>query len=42
MVYYSQKYADKQKRDREMVIKKANDLIQKNIQEPLLMVFQGM
>ena len=27
MVYYSQKYADKQKRDREMVIKKANDLI---------------
>ncbi|MBQ8891343.1 MAG: IS1634 family transposase [Bacilli bacterium] len=27
MVYYSQKYADKQKRDREMIIKKANDLI---------------
>ena len=27
MVYYSQKYADKQKRDRQMVIKKAEDLI---------------
>lgn len=27
MVYYSQKYADKQKRDRQMVIEKANDLI---------------
>ena len=27
MVYYSQKYADKQKRDREMIIKKATDLI---------------
>jgi transposase len=27
MVYYSQKYADKQKRDRQMVIDKANDLI---------------
>ena len=27
MVYYSQKYADKQKRDREMIIAKANDLI---------------
>lgn len=27
MVYYSQKYADKQKRDRETIIKKANDLI---------------
>ena len=27
MVYYSQKYADKQKRDRDMIIKKANDLI---------------
>jgi transposase len=27
MVYYSQKYADKQKRDRQMVIKKAKDLI---------------
>ena len=27
MVYYSQKYADKQKRDREMVIVKAKDLI---------------
>jgi len=27
MVYYSQKYADKQKRDREMVIQKAKDLI---------------
>ena len=27
MVYYSQKYANKQKRDREMIIKKANDLI---------------
>ena len=27
MVYYSQKYADKQKRDREMIIVKANDLI---------------
>lgn len=27
MVYYSQKYANKQKRDREMMIKKANDLI---------------
>ena len=27
MVYYSQKYADKQKRDREMIIKKAKDLI---------------
>lgn len=27
MVYYSQKYADKQKRDREMIIRKANDLI---------------
>lgn len=27
MVYYSQKYADKQKRDREMIIKKANNLI---------------
>lgn len=27
MVYYSQKYADKQKRDREMVITKAKDLI---------------
>lgn len=27
MVYYSQKYADKQKRDREMVITKARDLI---------------
>lgn len=28
MVYYSQKYADKQKRDRDMVIAKAKDLIQ--------------
>ena len=28
MVYYSQKYADKQKRDRQMVIKKAKDLIE--------------
>ena len=27
MVYYSQKYADKQKRDRQMVIEKAKDLI---------------
>ena len=27
MVYYSQKYADKQKRDREKIITKANDLI---------------
>lgn len=27
MVYYSEKYAKKQKRDREMIIKKANDLI---------------
>ena len=27
MVYYSQKYADKQKRDREMIIVKAKDLI---------------
>lgn len=27
MVYYSQKYADKQKRDRQIVIEKANDLI---------------
>ena len=27
MVYYSQKYADKQKRDRETIIKKATDLI---------------
>ena len=27
MVYYSQKYADKQKKDRDMIIKKANDLI---------------
>ena len=27
MVYYSQKYADKQKRDREKIIAKANDLI---------------
>ena len=27
MVYYSQKYADKQKRDRDMIIAKANDLI---------------
>ncbi|MFA7157653.1 MAG: IS1634 family transposase [Bacilli bacterium] len=27
MVYFSQKYADKQRRDREKVIKKANDLI---------------
>ena len=27
MVYYSQKYADKQKRDRDMVIEKARDLI---------------
>ena len=27
MVYYSQKYADKQKRDREMIITKAKDLI---------------
>ena len=27
MVYYSQKYADKQKRDRQMVIDKAKDLI---------------
>lgn len=27
MVYYSQKYADKQKRDREMIINKAKDLI---------------
>lgn len=27
MVYYSQKYADKQKRDREMVISRAKDLI---------------
>lgn len=27
MVYYSQKYADKQKRDREMIVKKAEDLI---------------
>ena len=27
MVYYSQKYADKQKRDREMIIAKAKDLI---------------
>lgn len=27
MVYYSQKYADKQKRDRDMVIEKAKDLI---------------
>ena len=29
MVYYSQKYADKQKRDRQMVIEKAKDLIKK-------------
>lgn len=28
MVYYSQKYADKQKRDRQMVIEKAKDLIE--------------
>ena len=27
MVYYSQKYADKQKRDRQMIIEKARDLI---------------
>ena len=27
MVYYSQKYADKQKRDREMILSKAKDLI---------------
>ena len=27
MIYYSQKYADKQKRDRQMVIEKAKDLI---------------
>ena len=27
MVYYSQKYADKQKRDRQMIIEKAKDLI---------------
>lgn len=27
MVYYSQKYADKQKRDREKIVAKANDLI---------------
>lgn len=27
MVYYSQKYADKQKRDRQMVVEKAKDLI---------------
>lgn len=29
MVYYSQKYADKQKRDRQMVIEKAKDLIKR-------------
>ena len=29
MVYFSQKYADKQKRDRQMVIEKAKDLIKK-------------
>ena len=28
MVYYSQKYANKQKRDRDMIIKKAKDLIE--------------
>lgn len=27
MVYYSQKYADKQKRERQMMIDKAKDLI---------------